>query len=122
MAMLAPAGDECFSITGDLTIAETDLTHLEGLRHLTSIGGDLRIRFNGVLTSLDALENLSHIGDGLWIRFNDHLPSLQGLDNLTGIRGDRHISFNDELASIEALSGLTGIGQYLDIFDCVALV
>ena len=52
IAALAPAGNNCFSITGDLIIAETDLSNLEPLGNLSSIGGDLRIRFNGALTGL----------------------------------------------------------------------
>ena len=64
----------CTEIEGDVTIYGDDITNLNGLSVLTSIGGDFLIGhygypYNGnpLLTSLAGLDNLETIGGSLWI-------------------------------------------------------
>lgn len=69
----------------------TDITNLDGLNLITSIGGSLTI-FNNLLLSLTGLENLTSIGGSLYIGSNgsgngSYLTSLDGLDNLLSIGG-----------------------------------
>ena len=76
----------CTEIEGDVTIGgfnnPTDITNLEGLSMVTSIGGSLLINSlmagNQSLTSLEGLENLTSIGGDLVIENNETLSSLTG--------------------------------------------
>ena len=86
----------CTEIEGDVSINGTDITNLNGLSVLTSIGGDFTI---GVYPSG---ENIS-------------LESLSGLENLTSIGGSLNIDNNPLLKDITSLSGLTYIGSGLNI-------
>lgn len=49
---------------GDYYWSVNEITSLEGLNVLTSIGGNLSIRHNDLLTSLSGLENLTTVGGG----------------------------------------------------------
>lgn len=129
----------CTKIEGDVTIEGADITNLDGLSVLTSIGGYLEITSNPVLTNLTGLINLTSIGSHLYIRSNNNLNGLTGLNNLsqvgehleisdndaitnlvgleelTFIPGRLKISGNNELADLEGLSNLTSIGENLRI-------
>jgi len=48
----------CTEIEGNVTINGDDITNLNGLENLTSIGGDLEIYYNETLVSLAGLENI----------------------------------------------------------------
>jgi hypothetical protein len=91
------------------------LTSLTGLDNLTSIGQSLFIQGNTALTSLTGLDNLNSIGSGLDILGNHALTSLTGLDNLTSIGGFIYIYVNNALISLTGLDNLTSIGDYLEI-------
>ena len=52
----------CIEIEGDVTISGINITNLNGLDILTSIGGSLKITHNDPLTSLIGLNNLTNIG------------------------------------------------------------
>jgi hypothetical protein len=109
----------CTALQGNVNISGSDITNLDGLGYLTSIGGDLKIYDNNVLTSLTGLENLSFIEGsvqiGIYSYENSALASLTGLDNLTSIGGDLEIADNDALTSLTGLEGLTSIGGSLRI-------
>jgi len=107
----------CAEIEGDVTISGDDITSLNGLNVLTSIGEDLRIRFNDTLTSLTGLDNLTSIGGDLWIDVNHALTSLTGLDNVTSIGEDLRIRNNDALIGLTGLESLTSIGEDLWIIN-----
>jgi hypothetical protein len=91
----------------------TDITNLNGLNVLTSIGGDLGIGYAGLmwddanpfLKTLDGLENLQYISGTLQISHNDSLTNLSGLENLASIDGVLHIENNP------LLNSLTGLGN-----------
>ena len=40
----------------------SDITNLDGLANITSVGGDLDIYYNDALTNLDGLANLTSVG------------------------------------------------------------
>ena len=48
----------CTEIAGHVTINGEDITNLNGLDQVTSIGGSLRINYNSMLTSLEGLDQL----------------------------------------------------------------
>ncbi|MFH1121965.1 MAG: T9SS type A sorting domain-containing protein [Bacteroidota bacterium] len=86
------------------------LTNLTGLNNLTSIGGDLII-YNSALTSLTGLENVTSIGGGLYIGHeyaggNPDLNNFTGLNNLTSIGGDLYIGWNGGLTSLTGLDNV----------------
>ncbi|HOW26424.1 MAG TPA: T9SS type A sorting domain-containing protein [Bacteroidales bacterium] len=110
----------CTEIEGDVTISGYNITNLNGLNVLTSIGGTLTIGVNGWmnynLTSLTGLENLTFIGEdlliggtGLGLPGNPNLTSLTGLENLTSIGGKLSIKQNPALTNLNGLEGLTSI-------------
>ena len=109
----------CTEIEGDVTIGgedwtnPTNITNLEGLNLLNSIGGALRIGsppYNGpgnpALTSLSGLESLNSVGGDIVIIQNDALTNLSGLDNISSISGTLQISYNESLTNLEGLESL----------------
>jgi len=53
----------CDSVLDGLTVANsTDITNIDGLANLTSVGGDLYIYGNASLTNIDGLANLTSVG------------------------------------------------------------
>lgn len=129
----------CMEIEGDVTISGSDITNLNGLSILTSIGGylsiaqndnltsltglsgltaigSLVISSNAGLTSLIGLEGLTFIGGNLAIYNNDVMTNLTGLDNLISIGGKLEIGANDVLPSLTGLDTLTSIGASVDIY------
>ncbi len=122
----------CAEIEGDVWIGvlpETDITNLNGLNVLNSIGGSLEIAFNKDLTNLTGLDNLTSIGGDLKIGSNNALVSLTGLERLTSIGGNLEIGFqsgmmllgNVSLTSLEGLANLTSLGGNLHIAENLAL-
>jgi len=114
----------CTEILGDVEISGSDITNLNGLSVLTSVGGSLYIRHNNTLTSLTGLDNVISIGS-LSITNNNALNSLTGLDNVTTIGGDLIIGYysngNPVLTSLTGLDNVTFIGNSLYIQDNPAL-
>ncbi|MHC1778572.1 MAG: T9SS type A sorting domain-containing protein [Lentimicrobium sp.] len=109
----------CTEIEGDVTISGPNITNLDGLNVLTSIGSYLSIGNyeggNPALTSLSGLDNLTSIGGSLMITQNDAITSMTGLDNLTTIGGDLSIYGNPALTSLSGLESLASIGGGLGI-------
>jgi len=105
----------CTEIEGDVTISGNDITNLNGLSVLTSIGGDLYFGGNNSLTSLTGLENVTSIGGDLLIIGGFGLISLTGLDNVTTIGGTLTLTNNYVLTSLTGLENLASIGGDLII-------
>ena len=114
----------CTEIEGNVTIytsEETNITNLNGLSILNSIGGNLDIVQNNgpwggsFLTTLTGLEGLTEIEGDLFIRLNSALTSLEGLNNLISVGGALSISSNNVLSSLSALGSLKSIGKDLKI-------
>jgi len=115
----------CTEIEGDVDIGEwiagTDISNLDGLIGLTSIGGSLKIHLNNLLTNLSGLDNVTSIGGNLEIMSNGNLTSLTGLDNLTSIGGGLEIWYCDALSNLMELNNVTSIGGYFGIWSCGGL-
>jgi hypothetical protein len=105
----------CTHIEGNVTISSFDITNLNGLSVLTSIGGTLSI-YVDVLSSLAGLENLTSIGGDLIVQNNDSLANLAELVNLTSI-GNLWLRYNHNLASLSGLDNLSITGGLIWIFD-----
>jgi hypothetical protein len=105
----------CTKIDGDVTINSFNITNLNGLSVLTSIGGSFSIYIDG-LSSLSGLENLTSIGGGLIIQNNDSLTSLAGLENLTSVH-NIWFRYNKSLASLTGLDNVTNFGSLIWIAD-----
>ena len=135
----------CTDIDGNVIIAGSNVTNLNGLGDLNSIGGDFKVQYqiylidlagleglttiggnfhivNSVaLASLAELEALTSIGGSVHIVNNHAITSLEGLEWLVSISGDLWINSNNALTSLAALEGVTSIGGNLMIYDNDAL-
>jgi len=111
----------CTEIEGDVLIGGwngSDITNLNGLIVLTSIGGNLEILGTSSLTSLTGLDNLTSIPGSLFIAGNAALTSLAGLDNIIAIGNYFQIFIvengtvigNSALISLSGLESLASIG------------
>ena len=104
-------------ITDDLTISdngETQLSTLEGLHGLTTIGGTLSVTASGVknfegLKALTSVASLSISDAGL--------ESFRGLDNLQAIRSDLRITTTYGLTDFRGLENLQRIAGVIDLVD-----
>ena len=112
----------CTEIEGDVFIQGNDITNLNGLSVLTSIGGSLYIGefntwqpVNPGLTSFTGLNNLTSIGNSLNIRLNANLETLNGLNGLQDIDSILYISENPRLNNLSALANLTSVGKKIII-------
>ena len=95
------------SLGGRLKIQDNAaLNNLNGLEAVVSIGGRLNISSNGLLSSLEGLQSLAYLGESLSISDNMSLQSLSASKNLNQIQGDLFISAN---ASLRSLNGLNSI-------------
>lgn len=111
----------CTQIDGDVTINGEDITNLNGLNVVTSIGGNLFIgtyfyRGNSLLTNLTGLEGLTNVAGKVDINLNPVLTSLTGLDNLTSI-GLSLFIYGNPLNSLAGLANLTFIGGGISIIS-----
>ncbi|MCD4725966.1 MAG: T9SS type A sorting domain-containing protein [Bacteroidales bacterium] len=118
----------CSEIEGDVEINGDNITNLNGLNVLTSIGGSLIIVSNDSLINLTGLENLTYISGNLEVGTfdinyvgNPSLNSLTGLENLDSIGGDFFIYANHALESLSELESLALIGGSLRITHNSAL-
>jgi hypothetical protein len=96
----------CTEIEGTVEISGNDISNLNGLNVLTSIGATLVITNNESLTNLTGLDNLMIIGGYLRIFGNESLNSLSALSNLTSMGGSLVIEFNDALTSLSGLNNI----------------
>lgn len=106
----------CVNILGNLMIDNsynTDITNLDGLSQLETIGGNLNIRKNSGLTSITGLSNIISVGADLLIHNLNILTTFDGLDNINTIGGRLYINNNSSLTNINALGNLTSIGDYV---------
>jgi hypothetical protein len=109
----------CSEIGGDVEIYGDNITNLDSLISISSIGGSLVIgnRFdnNQNLISIAGLSQLQYIGGNLTISLNPNLLNLEGLENLSIIEQSLQIVQNNSLMSLSGLNGLTYIGGILTI-------
>lgn len=106
------------TLVGDLLVQGPDITNLDGLSGLTTVGTGLRIENNPRLASLTGLATLVSIS-ALTIDGNSQLSSLDGLSGITTVDG-LLIRNNGVLANLDGLSSLSSVG-WLGIYDNPAL-
>jgi hypothetical protein len=115
----------CTEILGDVDIHEQiwpqNITNLQGLNVITSIGGDLTIQWDGLLTNLSGLDNLTSIGGQLYIHNCSALTSLTGLESLDSIGGRLKIENCYYITNLSGLESLTTIGNSLEIVNATDL-
>ncbi len=114
---------DCIELEGNVKIGDGDITNLNGLNLISSIGGDLDIG-NENLVNLMGLESLQTIGGKLRIVGNENLIDFNGLENLSLIQGDLEIGAsgrsgsctgNPSLMNLDGINNLTYIGGNLNI-------
>lgn len=111
----------CSGVEGDVKINSIDISNLNGLSVLTSIGRDLIIKDNLNLSSLNGLQNIHSVGRDLIIS-NNSLVFLSGLSGLNQIGGNFQvgnmlIESNPLLISLTGLEGLHEIPGKLDVLS-----
>lgn len=99
----------------NISVTNTSLTNLIGLKNVKYIGGSLLILGNNLLTSLNGLTNLDRIGDILAIDKNPSLLNLQGLEKLAYVDGGLHINRNSSLLDVQGLNNLRSVGEGISI-------
>ncbi|HRJ16579.1 MAG TPA: hypothetical protein PLI34_16395, partial [Saprospiraceae bacterium] len=101
------------SIGGNMECIDNPLLNdLTGLSALTSIGGYLNITLNPQLTSLNGLGALASVGDFIDINSNAALANLDGLQNLGSISTSLVITGNPSLTNLSGLAGLTSVNDF----------
>ncbi len=113
----------CTEIEGNVKIFGEgyNISDLDGLSVLTSIGGNLEIHGCWTLTSLSGLINVTSIG-GHFQSIGNGLTSLSGLGNLTSMGGEFRIEYNSGLTSVTGLENVTSIGGDLIIANNDGLI
>ncbi len=107
------------SIGGDLSafLGCDGLTNLNGLNDLTTIGGRLEIFDCDGLINLNGLNSLTSIGGRMDIHASDALINLSGLDNLLSVGGVCQVHSNDAQTSMDGLGSLTSVGGAFDVYE-----
>ncbi len=108
---------DCSETNGIVKISGNDITNLNGLNGITSVGFYLNIVQNPELTSLTGLESLHSVSGAVSIGYNPLLTSLTGLGNLASLDGYLSVYNNNELTSLSGLENLTSIGDMLEIIS-----
>lgn len=104
----------CSEIKGFVEIGYRNVTTLEGLETLTSIGEHLAITDTIDLASLKGLNNLTSVGGDLTLDLHPSLKSLAGLGKLTTVGGSIHLR-RTAVTTVAALKSLESVAGTLDI-------
>ena len=107
-AMVDAFPQNCDSVLGDMIVEGSDITNVDALANLTSVGDGLKIRGNSSLTNIDALANLTSVGGALNINSNAALTNIDGLANLTKVVQGLEINSNASLTNIDGLANVAG--------------
>jgi len=94
------------------TQAEVDALGATGC---DSVAGNLEIEYVTDITSLDGLSNITSVGRNLTVGDNDVLTNLDGLSNITSVGRDLVISSNAALTNLDGLAGLSSVGRKVSI-------
>ena len=99
----------------------TDITNLDGLANITSVGSGLGIDYNAALANLDGLANITSVGGDLTIYSNAALTNLDGLASLTSVGGALYISSNSALTNLDGLANITSVGGGMNVLSNTTL-
>lgn len=105
----------CTVIEGDVLISGNNITNLQGLNEVVTIGGDLTIKDNPNLSGLSGLNAFHHLQGSLFVYNNEALRTLSGLEDLFLIDGSLRVSNNDALVSLNGLVNLISVGGDLTL-------
>ena len=72
------------------------------------MGDDLIIESNNNLTDLNGLANLTSVGGNLVIKTNLDLENLNGLASITSVGGNLNIVSNDALTNCQGIAPVLG--------------
>ena len=105
----------CDSVLDRLTVANsTDITNIDALANLTSVGGDLYIYENAALTNLGGLANLTSVGGYLNIRGNASLANCNGVAPVLGWpSGPPDDSVGGEIDIVRNATGCNSVDEIL---------
>ena len=112
----------CSEIQGLVYITGNNITNLNGLSSIVSVGADLYIRNTSALTNLSGLNNLTTVGNEISIGGNALLNSLDGLGGLEFVGYAFELDYNPSLNNLDGLNSLAFIGGYLMINDNSSLI
>jgi hypothetical protein len=99
---------DCVELEGNVEISGDDISNLNGIGVVTSIGGGLGIHYTDSLTDLSGLENVTFIGDYIDITSNISLSSLAELQNVSSEGLGIYIGRNDTLTTLSGLDNIEG--------------
>ena len=109
-------GATCDTVPGTLRIGGSDVVDLTPLSALTTIRDQFQIRETINLTSLEGLSALASVGGdqanaagSVYIFNNAGLTSLSGLSGLESVGGTLNISNNPTLTSLDGMSSLISV-------------
>lgn len=104
----------CTTVDGNLTIKGGGISNLNSLSGLTTVTGNLYIGIDAALsiniTSLQGLESLRSVGGNFTLRAPELLTDIDHLDNLTSIGGDLYIYYVIKITNLNGLANLTSAG------------
>jgi hypothetical protein len=99
-------------VTGDVTIFGNDqLTNVDALWSLTSIGTDFIFSENDAITDFDGLPNVTTISRNLVIKNNAGMQTISGFQQLEEVGDNLLIQQNDVLRDMFGLGGLRTVGN-----------
>ncbi len=99
-------------IGGENAPANPQLQNISGLNNVTSVGGAIIIIKNPSLTGITGFNALAQVGGAFDVRQNANLTNIEGFVNLTTIGGYSYIN-DTKAVSIAGLSNLQSIGSFL---------
>jgi hypothetical protein len=96
-------------VTGAIRINTTDLTDLDFMGCVTTVGADVTIFGNDQLADIDGLWSLTAIGTDFVFSQNDALEDFDGLPSLVQLAGNIVIRENASLRTINGFQSLTSV-------------
>ena len=112
----------CTEIEGHVSISGNDITNVDGLSTITSIGGYLEIIYNPSLSNVTGLEGITSVDGYIALYYNDALTTLAGFKNLTTAGSHLEIVENPLLINLSGLESLVTVNEELIVAQNNALI
>jgi hypothetical protein len=105
----------CRKIEGNVMIGDylSDISNLNGLSNLDTIGGHCSISNTNILIDLTGLSSLKSIGGCFFIQYNEALTSFDGLDSLNYIGGYLDIYEDNRIINLSGFESVKTIKDYV---------
>lgn len=101
----------CDHVVGQLNIGGEDITNVDGLSTLASIGSHLIVGPCAALANVDGFSNLTSIAGALIFIDNDALVNVNGLSNIASVGAELLFAGNDALIHLDGLAGIAAAGD-----------